>query len=110
MKRWYKNPIIIGLILASIGWFSYITRNAILSEGSASESMVKLEDKRIEARIDSNQKLVDQQISQVCGAVSEIKGIIQEHEKSQKEQIDGIYKLLIKSARESKARDDKKYN
>lgn len=83
MKKWYKNPLVIGLILASMGWFSWITRSAILSEGKADNSSVLL---------------TRQELGQLCTGLSEIKEALKTHETNQNIQIEKIYSLLVQIA------------
>ena len=111
MKTWYKNPLIIGLILASIGWFTWVTRVAILSEGKAENSSVKA----VEQSVKSIQELSGQKMGQICLDIAELKNLIKTHELNQQQQVEKIYSLMIQmskdnkqSVREQKDKDIKK--
>jgi Na+-translocating ferredoxin:NAD+ oxidoreductase RnfD subunit len=99
MKKWFKNPIVIGLIVVSVSWFAWMTRVGILNEGKAENTAVQVADTQIKAHI-ANLKT---QIDTLCTGMGDLKTSLENHEKIQTVQIEKIYSLLITMARENRA-------
>ena len=104
MKAWYKNPLIIAVIVASIGWFAWITKVGIMSEGKATEVSVQVADTQIRADIQS----LNGKLDNLCTSMGDLKGGLRDHETRQSAQIEKIYDMLIAIARDTKSTDKEK--
>lgn len=87
-KKWYRSPgFIIPIIVIAVGYFSWITKVAVLSETKAESTAVGIAQKQIET---------------ICVDIAKLQEAIKTHEKAQTEQIEKIYGLLIQMSKENK--------
>jgi len=98
MKKWYKNSLIVGLILLAAGWFIWMTRTGMVVQSKADDSEVKVLKKEVEAA----REISKTQLEGICQDINELKGTMKTHEEKQEKQVGKIYDLLISMSRESK--------
>jgi len=106
LKGWYKNPIVIGLILASAGWFSWVTKTAIIVPSKADESSIRVTENKLDNLCSSLNKLegsINERNNKQDLSVAAIIASLRSHEAQQTQQIEKIYSLLIQMSRENKA-------
>lgn len=108
---WYRNPLIIGLVIVSVGWFAWITKVGVMSEGKASDADVRIADTEIKGTI----KSLNDKIDSLHSGISDIKDSLKDHEDKQDvqndkrdKQVEKIYDILVGIAKDTKATDREK--
>jgi len=99
MKRWYKNPLAIALIVLAASWFAWTTKTGMIVSSKADDSAVKI----LEKKVDASKELAEQKLATICEDINELKNAIKTHEEKQDKQVGKIYDMLIQMSRENKS-------
>ncbi len=105
-KNWYKNSIVIGLILASVAWFSWVTKQSIIVSSKADDSKIEIADNKLNAinnALSQLERSLTDRDNKQDATVSALMSLLREHERQQTGQIEKIYSLLVQMSKDNKA-------